>query len=64
MSLEAVYGAPPAALAAPGPAAAQLSPLVPGAAEIETLLRRPMLPHGDLMNLNLSLRELTAMAVE
>jgi diguanylate cyclase (GGDEF)-like protein len=34
------------------------------AAEIETLLRRPMLPHGDLMNLNLSLRELTAMAVE
>jgi diguanylate cyclase (GGDEF)-like protein len=32
--------------------------------EIETLLRRPMLPHGDLMNLDLSLRELTAVAVE
>ena len=37
MSLEGVYGAPPAALAASGPAAIQLSPLVPGAADIETL---------------------------
>jgi 16S rRNA (guanine1207-N2)-methyltransferase len=34
---EAVYGAPPAELAAAAPGAVQVSPLVPGAAAIETL---------------------------